>query len=123
MQSQELSLASARECQGKSDRRIETVRVQDGRGGEDSQQFTVTARVGNSTIRGTKFDDLNRNGSETPNLVRGDEPDILFVLDRSCSMDVLFQGTTVGDLNGDGAFNTRFGRSHRRDSCTQPNLN
>ena len=85
-----------------------TVRVQDGRGGEDSQQFTVTARVGNSTIRGTKFDDLNRNGFRDTNLVRGDEPDVLFVLDRSCSMDVVFQGTTVGDLNGDGALNTRF---------------
>jgi fibro-slime domain-containing protein/RHS repeat-associated protein len=85
-----------------------TVRVQDGRGGEDIQQFTVTARVGNSTIRGTKFDDLNRNGFRDTNLVRGDEPDVLFVLDRSCSMDVVFQGTTVGDLNGDGALNTRF---------------
>ena len=84
------------------------VRVQDGRGGEDSQQFTVTARVGNSTIRGTKFDDLNRNGFRDTNLVRGDEPDVLFLLDRSCSMDVVFQGTTVGDLNGDGALNTRF---------------
>ncbi|MCY2977661.1 MAG: putative Ig domain-containing protein [Planctomycetota bacterium] len=85
-----------------------TVRVQDGRGGEDIQQFTVTARVGNSTIRGTKFDDLNRNGFRDTNLVRGDEPDVLFVLDRSCSMDEVFQGTTVGDLNGDGALNTRF---------------
>jgi fibro-slime domain-containing protein/RHS repeat-associated protein len=95
-------------AQGNSITESLTVRVQDGRGGEDSQQFTVTARVGNSTIRGTKFDDLNRNGFRDTNLVRGDEPDVLFVLDRSCSMDVVFQGTTVGDLNGDGALNTRF---------------
>jgi RHS repeat-associated protein len=85
------------------------VRVRDGRGGEDVQRFAVhVVEPANATIAGSVFHDLNRNGVRDTNLVVGDSPVIVFVIDRSCSMDDPFAGTPVGDVNNDGRSNTLF---------------
>ncbi|MDJ0744353.1 MAG: Ig-like domain-containing protein [Xenococcaceae cyanobacterium MO_167.B27] len=82
-----------------------TVEVSDGRGGTDSQTFTVATSdifTGNGVIEGLKWNDLNGNGVRDTDLVQGANPDVVFVIDRSGSTSNFFQGTSVGDVNGDG---------------------
>jgi uncharacterized repeat protein (TIGR01451 family) len=57
-------------------------------------------------IHGIKFNDLNGNGIQDKVLVRGDEPTIVFVVDVSSSTENAFDGTPVGDVNGDGLADT-----------------
>ena len=55
------------------------------------------------TISGTKYHDLNANGVRDTDLIAGDEPDVVFVIDVSGStVNNVFQGDAVGDINGDG---------------------
>ncbi len=83
----------------------------DGRGGVDLQSYNLTVSIGDRKLSGYKFEDLNANGILDTNFVAGDSPDIIFILDRSCSMDDAFSGTPVGDINGDGRSNTLFDAS------------
>ena len=59
------------------------------------------------TISGVKFNDLNNSTVRDSELVQGDNPDVVFVVDQSGSTnDAQFQGeTNVGDLNNDGREN------------------
>lgn len=59
-----------------------------------------------ATIGGVKFLDRNANGIRDRGPVVGDEPDVVFVVDISGSTTGPFQGTSVGDVNGDGLSNT-----------------
>ena len=62
--------------------------------------------IGQGTISGVKFDDLNGNGVRDTEIVQGENPDVVFVIDESGSTnDFKFEGTDVGDLNGDGVEN------------------
>ncbi|MDC0831939.1 putative Ig domain-containing protein, partial [Geitlerinema sp. CS-897] len=62
------------------------VEVSDGRGGRDVQEFEVTVQSATGAIRGAVFDDLNGNGYRDIDLVEGDSPNVLFVVDTSGSM-------------------------------------
>ena len=62
-----------------------TVEVADGRGGTDSQTFTVEVEGALGKIQGAVFEDLNNNGYRDTTLVEGDNPDIVFVIDVSGS--------------------------------------
>ncbi|BAZ50329.1 YD repeat protein [Nostoc sp. NIES-4103] len=86
-----------------------TVEVSDGRGGTDIQTFKVEvpAFANFGTIRGIKWNDLNRNGVRDNELVQGANPDVVYVLDVSGSADFGFVGSPIGDFNGDGLENTR----------------
>ena len=53
-------------------------------------------------VHGTKWDDLNGNGVRDGTLITGSDPDAVFVIDVSGSTDAHFQGSSVGDMNGDG---------------------
>ncbi len=53
------------------------------------------------TISGTKFNDRNNNGIRDGGLVIGSQPDVVFVIDVSSSTSSRFQGTPVGNFNGD----------------------
>ena len=59
------------------------------------------------TISGVKFNDLNGSTIRDSELVQGDNPDVVFVIDQSGSTDdAQFAGeVNVGDLNGDGRAN------------------
>jgi RTX calcium-binding nonapeptide repeat (4 copies)/von Willebrand factor type A domain/Calx-beta domain len=57
-------------------------------------------------IKGIKWNDINGNGVREE-LIQGNPPDIVFVIDVSGSTSAAFQGLSVGDVNGDGAANTR----------------
>ena len=59
------------------------------------------------TISGVKFDDLNGSTIRDSELVQGDNPDVVFVIDSSGSTDdAQFAGEiNVGDLNNDGREN------------------
>ncbi|MBF2020496.1 MAG: VWD domain-containing protein [Hydrococcus sp. C42_A2020_068] len=57
--------------------------------------------TGTASIQGIKFNDLNGNGVRDTELVQGENPDVLFVIDVSLSAEDRFQGTSVGDVNGD----------------------
>ena len=63
-----------------------TVEVTDGRGGVDRQTFSVEVSDKLGTIQGLVFEDLNANGIPDTKLLKGDNPDIFFVLDVSGSM-------------------------------------
>ncbi|MEB3295560.1 MAG: SdrD B-like domain-containing protein [Synechococcales bacterium] len=93
------------------------IQVVDGRGGLTKQVFSidlsapvvtppVVVPVKTGEIRGLVWDDLNRNGVIDSNLVRGQNPDIVFAIDVSGSSGSPFQGTPVGDTNGDRRSNT-----------------
>jgi uncharacterized repeat protein (TIGR01451 family) len=62
--------------------------------------------ISNTTISGTKFNDLNLNGVRDGGLIQGTNPDAVFVIDVSGSTTSGFQGTPVGDQNGDSSSNT-----------------
>lgn len=83
-----------------------SVEVSDGRGGKDTQTFKV--EVPNAgIIRGTIWNDVNKNGVRDNQLVQGANPDVIYVLDVSGSTDAKFVGNPIGDLNGDNLTNTR----------------
>ncbi len=86
-----------------------TVEVSDGRGGTDIQTFKVEvpALANLGTIRGIKWNDLNKNGLRDNQLVQGANPDVVYVLDVSGSVDFNFAGSPIGDFNRDGLANTR----------------
>ncbi|BAY62588.1 YD repeat protein [Calothrix brevissima NIES-22] len=83
------------------------VRVEDSRGGVDNQEFII-ALVNQpfGEIQGTNWEDVNGNGFRDTELVQGQEPDVIFVIDVSGSADFPFQGTSTGDVNQDGLTNT-----------------
>ncbi len=57
------------------------------------------------SISGIAFNDLNLNGI-FDNLIAGDQPDVVFVIDVSGSTSGSFGGDPVGDLNNDGEDDT-----------------
>ncbi|MDA1166586.1 MAG: VWA domain-containing protein, partial [Planctomycetota bacterium] len=57
-------------------------------------------------IRGAKWNDINANGVRDTNLISGEDPDVVFVVDVSGSTRREFSGGAVGDLNNDGDSNT-----------------
>ncbi|WP_026733597.1 RHS repeat-associated core domain-containing protein [Fischerella sp. PCC 9605] len=58
--------------------------------------------TGTASIQGIKFNDLNGNGVRDTELVQGENPDVLFVIDVSRSTtQESFQGTSVGNVNAD----------------------
>lgn len=83
------------------------VRVEDGKGGFDNQAFTLAlSNTVPGGISGVVWDDLNGNGIRDTSFAQGANPDIIFVIDVSWSADDPFQGSPVGDLNGDRRANT-----------------
>ncbi|WP_211941969.1 Calx-beta domain-containing protein [Cylindrospermopsis raciborskii] len=57
------------------------------------------------SIQGLKWKDINGNGVRE-DLIQGDSPNIVFVIDVSGSTGNPFQGIPVGDVNKDGTPNT-----------------
>jgi Domain of unknown function (DUF4114)/SdrD B-like domain/von Willebrand factor type A domain/Bacterial Ig-like domain/Putative Ig domain len=87
-----------------------SIEVSDGRGGKDVQTFKVGLPGvvdASGIIRGTKWNDVNKNGVRDNQLVQGTNPDVIYVLDVSGSTDEKFVGSAIGDLNGDGLTDTR----------------
>ena len=60
---------------------------------------------GTGEIRGTKWLDVNGNGVRETGLLVDADPDVVFVIDVSGSTVTDFEGTPVGDVNGDGVTN------------------
>jgi hypothetical protein len=58
------------------------------------------------TVSGYAWDDQNANAEWERMLVKGLEPDIVFVVDASRSTTKRLFGSEVGDVNGDGRTNT-----------------
>lgn len=58
------------------------------------------------SIAGVKFNDVNGDGVRDE-LIQGENPDVVFVIDVSGSTSEPFAGQSVGDINGDGFSNTR----------------
>ena len=69
-----------------------TVGVIDGRGGLDTQTFSVEVFENLATIQGAVFDDLNGNGLRDTKLVRGDNPSVVLAIDVSGSTAAPFVG-------------------------------
>ena len=90
------------------------VQVIDNRGGLTKQGFNITLNAQpvvqpnekTGDIRGVVWNDINRNGVIDSNLVQGQNPDIVFVIDVSWSTLDPFGGAAVGDLNNDRVPNT-----------------
>lgn len=62
------------------------IEASDGRGGTDRQPYTITvSTAAPASITGIKWHDLNRNGIRDTNLIQGDEPDVIFIMDVSGS--------------------------------------
>ena len=61
-----------------------------------------------SAIEGYVWDDRNGDGvrNSTTTFVPGDPPDVVYVVDISGSTHNPYRGTPVGDVNGDGRYNT-----------------
>ena len=78
------------------------VRVEDGNGGFDIQQYDIEIPESPATIRGLKWNDLNGNGVRDFQFIQGVNPDIVFALDTSGSAGSPFLGTPIGDFNGSG---------------------
>lgn len=55
------------------------------------------------TVNGVKWLDSNYNGIRDNELIQGDSPDVVFVVDVSISTGVKLTGDRVGDVNSDGA--------------------
>jgi hypothetical protein len=70
-----------------------TVEVSDGRGGKDTQTFTVDVFGKLGTIQGAVFDDLNGNGFLYTKLFKGDDPSIVLAIDVSGSTQAPFYGS------------------------------
>ncbi|MEO0836200.1 MAG: SdrD B-like domain-containing protein, partial [Cyanobacteria bacterium J06642_3] len=52
---------------------------------------------GSGEISGLKFNDLNGNGVRDTELVQGENPDVVFVIDVSGSTNDIFQGTPINE--------------------------
>ena len=72
-----------------------TVAVDDGRGGENTQQFTVNVSSALGTIQGAVFKDLNANGLLDTKLIQGNNPIVVFAIDNSGSSIAPFHGTGI----------------------------
>ena len=59
-----------------------------------------------SAVSGAVFQDLDVNGFRNTDLIQGDEPDVIFIIDASGSTGNPFTGMPVGDLNNDGNADT-----------------
>ncbi|ELS32847.1 MULTISPECIES: putative Ig domain-containing protein [Pseudanabaena] len=70
-----------------------TVEVSDGRGGKDTQTFTVDVYGNLGKIQGAVFDDLNGNGLLDSKLIKGDNPSVVLAIDVSGSTAAPFLGT------------------------------
>jgi len=57
-------------------------------------------------IHGSKWEDLDADGVRDGTLAAGDDADVVFAIDVSTSVDGLFDGTAVGDVNRDGTEDT-----------------
>ncbi len=57
-------------------------------------------------IEGFKWHDVNGNGVRDTDLIQGENPSVVFVVDVSGSTSMPFVGGEVGDVNGDGDSNT-----------------
>ncbi|NLX54539.1 MAG: hypothetical protein GXY58_05455, partial [Planctomycetaceae bacterium] len=84
-----------------------SILVTDGRGGFDSQTFELRLIHESGTVTGTIYEDLNQNGWRDSELISGEAPLVVFVVDVSGSMSDVFGGTKTGDRNNDGKENTR----------------
>ena len=62
----------------------------------------VVEGEGEGSISGLKFNDINNSGFRDSELVQGENPDVVFIIDASGSTSSSFTGSPVGDLNGDG---------------------
>jgi hypothetical protein len=68
--------------------------------------FTAFHPRANGDVQGLVFDDLNENGRLNLSLIQSDEPHIVYVIDVSGSASDEFEGSEVGDVNGDEESNT-----------------
>ncbi|MGB3401136.1 MAG: putative Ig domain-containing protein [Microcoleaceae cyanobacterium] len=75
-----------------------TVEVLDGRGGKDTQTFSVEVYDQLGTIQGLVFDDLNGDGYRGSKLFEGDSPEIVFAIDVSGSTGGNYVDWTTADL-------------------------
>lgn len=76
---------------------------------EDHVYVTVTdGSTRPAAIEGYVWDDRNSDGirNSTTTFVPGDPPDVVYVIDISGSTLNPYRGTPVGDINGDGRYNT-----------------
>jgi large repetitive protein len=74
------------------------IEVADGRGGTDRQNFKVEAFNKLGAIQGLAFEDLNRNGILDLDLVKGNNPDVFFVIEYSCAVSGGVVDWTKADL-------------------------
>nr|WP_247650145.1 Calx-beta domain-containing protein [Cylindrospermopsis raciborskii] len=72
----------------------------------DGKGVEVEQNTSTGTIQGLKWNDINANGLREE-LIQGNTPDIVFVIDVSGSTQDPFGGSSVGDVNKDGQPNTR----------------
>lgn len=56
-------------------------------------------------IQGLTWNDIDGNGDQST-IIKGNPPDMVFVVDVSGSTGNAFQGSAMGDVNGDGKSNT-----------------
>jgi len=73
---------------------------------EVSTGFTAFHPRAKGDVHGLVFDDLNGNGKLDLSLIQSDEPHIVYVIDVSGSASDEFQGSEVGNVNGDNESNT-----------------
>jgi hypothetical protein len=73
---------------------------------EISSGFTAFHPRAKGDVHGLVFDDLNGNGKLDLSLIQSDEPHIVYVIDVSGSASDEFQGSDVGNVNGDNESNT-----------------
>ena len=71
-----------------------------GEGDTPPSEDPIAAR-GTGSISGIVFSDRNRSGVRDSELVQGENPDLVFVIDVSGSTSSRFGGTPVGNPNGD----------------------
>ena len=75
-----------------------SVEVTDSRGGLESQVFKVETFAQLGSIQGLAFEDLNRNGILDLDLVKGNNPDVFFVIEYSCAVSGGVVDWTKADL-------------------------
>ncbi|MBE9078258.1 putative Ig domain-containing protein [Romeria aff. gracilis LEGE 07310] len=75
------------------------VEASDRRGGKAVQSFSVDVFSSLGKIQGVVFNDLNGNGIPDSKLIKGDNPDVFFVIDVSGSMGGRYVDWTTVDLN------------------------
>jgi hypothetical protein len=70
------------------------------------RNFGNTVQQIGGSVTGTLWQDFNSNGKQDKGLIAGNPPDAVYVIDVSSSSLEKFDGTAVGDVNGDGKANT-----------------